>query len=136
MSINQKYKVYIRDYTDRHYIKVFDKKYGRHWDLTLEAIIASLEHVDTFLGTSKAEKIISCHEENKHLIKCEFRVVWTTDSAHASGNRYIVYLDEVTRECHILLVYSKWDYSGQETTWWKLQIKENYPELKDIFSSL
>lgn len=136
MSINQKYKVYIREYADRHYIKVFSKKYWRHWDVTLEAILASLEHVNTFLCTSKAEKIISCHEEDKHLLKCEFRVVWSTDSAHASGNRYIVFLDEASHECHILLVYSKWDYSGQETTWWKQQIKENYTDMRELFSSL
>lgn len=85
MSTNpHKYKVYIREYTKKHYIKTFEKKHGRHWDITLEAIVASLEHINTFLLTSKAEKILSFHEENKYIVKCEFRVAGSNDSAHAS----------------------------------------------------
>ena len=85
MSTNPlKYKVYIRDYAKKHYIKTFEKKYGKYWDITLEAITASLERMDTFLTTSKAEKILSVHEKNLHIVKCEFRVVNSRDSAHAS----------------------------------------------------
>jgi hypothetical protein len=84
MSTNpHKYKVYIREYTKRHYIKTFEKKYGKYWDVTLDAIIVSLERIDTFLTTSKAEKILSVHEKNFHLLKCEFRVANSRDSSHA-----------------------------------------------------
>jgi len=88
------------------------------------------------LTTSKAEKILSYHDADKHIIKCEFRVVGTNESAHSSGNRYIIYLDEKLCECHILLLYSKDDYTGQETAWWKNQIRENYPDIRKIFSGL
>lgn len=136
MSTNpHKHKVYIREYARKHYIKTFEKKYGKYWDITLEAIITSLEHVDSFLTTSKAEKIMSIHEKNIHLIKCEFRVANSRDSAHASGNRYIVFLNEQLKECHVLLLYSKDDYTGQETSWWKQQIKENYPDIRESFTS-
>jgi len=137
MSTNQlKYKVFIREYANRHYIKTFEKKYGRYWDMALEAIVESLERVDTFLTTSKAEKILSYHEKNAHILKCEFRLANSSDSAHASGNRYIVYFNESLRECHVLLLYSKDHYEGQETSWWKQQIKTNYPDMREIFLNL
>ena len=134
MSTNKLYSIHIRPYAERHFIKTFEKKYPRAWNITLDAIRAQLSRVDSFLETTKAEIIISC--DTWHLLKCEFAVAGTRESPHASGNRYIVYMDEEKHECHILLVFYKWDYSWQETNWWKLQIRENYPELKEVFSSL
>lgn len=130
------FTTHIDPYAERHYIKSFEKKYPRAWDITLRAIRRELERVDYFLLTSKAETICSCQKWKKHILKCEFAVAGTRESAHASGNRYIVYLDEESAECHILLLYTKDHYSGQETAWWKNQIKENYPDIKDVFSSL
>jgi hypothetical protein len=131
------YSIHIWQYAERHFIKTFEKKYPRAWDITLKAIFVLLERVDEFLlKTSKAEKICTCNEWRRHILKCEFAVAGTRESPHGSGNRYIVYMDEERCECHILLVYCKSDYNGQETTWWKQQIKENYPELKSIFTSL
>jgi len=133
MSISL-YSVHIWTYTERHFIKAFEKKYPRAWDITFEAISTQLSRIDTFLTTTKAE-VISSSTKGK-LLKCEFAVAGTRESPHASGNRYIVYLEEQKRECHILLLYGKEHYTWQETTWWKQQIKENYPDMRELFSSL
>jgi len=34
-----KYTVIIEKFSERHYMKTFSKKYGRAWDITLEALI-------------------------------------------------------------------------------------------------
>ena len=130
------YRVHIWSYAERHFIKAFEKKYPRAWDITFDAICTQLSHIDSFLTTTKAERICSCPEKKKFLLKCEFAVAGTRESPHASGNRYIVYLDEEKNECHILLLYAKDHYSWQETNWWKQQIKENYPDMRELFTSL
>jgi hypothetical protein len=56
------YSVHIRAYAERHFIKTFEKKYPKAWDITLKAIFALLERVDEFLFTTKAEKICTCNE--------------------------------------------------------------------------
>lgn len=132
----RKYSVHIRAYAENHYIKTFKKKYHeKAWNETIDSIESLLIHVENIIGKrTLIEKIISC--KDKHILKCEFAVAGTRESPHGSGNRYIVYMDEEQCECHILLVYCKWNYSGQETTWWKQQIKENYSDMKELFESL
>mgnify|MGYP001618511267 CR=1 FL=1 len=115
----------IEDFALRHFIKSFEKKHQGKWDITLRAIIAELERIDSLLLTDRAE-IISGVGEIK-VVKTKFKVVGTQESAKTSGNRCIVSVDEGKRSVSVLLVYGKTDLSGKnETAEWKALIKDQY----------
>ncbi len=119
--------VHIEKFAENHYIKSFEKKYKKHWDVTRKAIIAELERVDTLLLTDRAETV-SVSGDLK-LIKTKFRVACTNESAKTSGNRCIVVCDFAKRAVNVLLVYSKIDLRGHnETAEWREIIRSNYPE--------
>lgn len=126
------YSVKIEDFAKRHFIKSFQKKYNKHWDLTLVAITAEFERIDALLQTERAETIIDA--ETIKIIKTQFRVSGTKESAKTSGNRCIVAWNIDTKQVSILLVYAKTDLKGHnETAYWQKVIKENYPIYKDLF---
>lgn len=133
MSTNTwKYNVIIQEYTKRHFIKWFQKKYSWWWQKTLETICFMLERADWLRGTDSAEIIYT--SGRKHIIKGNFSVVWTKESPKASGNRYIAFVDDEICICEVLLVYSKNDVVGNhETTWWKWLIEQNFPEIMKFF---
>ncbi len=125
------YSVHIQDFSERHFIKSFQKKYKTQWDFTLRAIISELEHIDSLLLTNKAE--IICHVGNIKIIKTKFKVAGTKESAVTSGNRCIISWHLDKRFVYVLLVYGKTDLSGSnETTQWKNLVKENYSEYSNI----
>lgn len=125
------YTVIIEDFAIGHFIKKFSKKYNNHWDTTLIAIRGQLERIDTLLNTDKAETIIDAGDIK--IIKTQFRVDRTKESAKASGNRTIVAWNITQKTVHILLVYSKTDLSGHnETAEWQKLIKANYPEYSHL----
>jgi len=125
------YSVRIEKYAESHYIKSFAKKHNNHWDITLKAIIISLEHIDTLLLTDKAE-IIS-NVAGVKIIKTKFTVAKSGISAKTSGNRCIVAWHKEEQFVSILLVYGKTDFSGHnETEEWKSIIRDNYPEYMDL----
>ena len=135
MSSNEHYKVYIGEYAKDHFIKSFSKNYKTARDITLRAIQWFTQRIDTFLQTTKAEKIHSC--DSCHIVKCEFAVAGTKLSPHSSGNRYIVHMDQENRECYILLVYAKTDVKWtNETVRWRGEIKKNYPALIEKFTGI
>jgi len=126
------YSVQIEKYAERHFIKSFEKKYVAHWDVTLRAIVAELERVDMLINTSRAETI--CDVDGIKIIKTEFRVDRTKESAKTSGNRCIVAWNEEKRSVSILLVYSKTDIASRnETAEWQRLIRENYSEYRHLF---
>lgn len=125
------YSVRIEDFAESHFIKKFKKKYKKHWDFTLIAIIAELERLDTFLLTDKAETIIDINDLK--IVKTKFKVAGTNESAKTSGNRCIVSWYPKKQCVSVLLVYGKTDLNGtNETAEWKRVIKDNYPEYKNI----
>jgi len=127
------YSVQIEKFAERHFIKSFEKKYKAHWDVTLRAIIAGLERVDMLINTSRAETI--CDVGGIRIIKTEFRVDRTKESARTSGNRCIVAWNEEKRFVSILLVFSKTDIANHnETAEWQRLIRENYSEYKHLFN--
>lgn len=135
MSTNILYEVIVEEYAEKHYIKSFAKTYRQARDITLKVIKESLARIDTFLLTGKAEKIHSV--DHIHLVKCEFAVAGSRQSPHGSGNRYIVLLDDDQKKCTILLLYAKTDVKWKnETTRREQEIKNNYPEIKKIFTAL
>ncbi|MEI6659888.1 MAG: hypothetical protein WCK91_00510 [bacterium] len=126
------YSVQIEHFAERHFIKSFEKKYKNSWDLTLKAIIGMLERIDALLLTDKAETI--CDIGDIKIIKTEFRVFNTKESAKTSGNRCIVAWHQEKKFVSILLVYSKTDLSGSnETAEWKNIIRDNYPQYSEFF---
>ena len=130
---NDNYVVEIEDFARRHYIKLFNKKYKKAWEVTENAIIRELERVDRLLGfTDKAEKISIANE--CCLIKLNFKIAGTNISAKSSGNRAIVVVDHRSFVCKILLVYSKNEVSPpNETQKWMNIIKINYPDIWKTF---
>ncbi|MEK7644976.1 MAG: hypothetical protein AAB391_01445 [Patescibacteria group bacterium] len=126
------YSVRIEPFAERHFIKGFEKKYKGHWEVTLRAIIAGLERIDLLITTSRAETI--CDVEGIKIVKTEFRVDRTKESARTSGNRCIVAWHEEKQCVSVLLVYGKTDIaSHNETAEWQRIVRENYREYKHLF---
>lgn len=99
--------------------------------MTLKAIVAGLERIDLLITTSRAETI--CDVDGIKIIKTEFRVDRTKESAKTSGNRCIVAWNKEKHIVSILLVYGKTDLVGRnETSEWQRIVKENYPEYRHL----
>ena len=97
----------------------------------MRAIIAELERIDALLLTNRAETI--CDEAGIKIIKTEFKVAKTKESARSSGNRCIVAWHRKEQFVAILLVYSKTDLEGDnETKEWKRMVRENYEEYEGM----
>ena len=124
--------VRIEKFAESHFVKTFEKKYKHHWDTTREAIIASLERIEALLETDRASMI--CEKDGLQIIKTEFRVDGTKESAKTSGNRCIVAWYIERQQVSVLLVYGKTDVPKRnETAAWKRLVKENYSEYKHLF---
>ena len=129
------YSVQIELYAQSHFIKGFERKYNNHWDITLKAIVAELERIDSLLNTDKAEIISRSDSGDILIIKTKFKVAKTNESAKSSGNRCIVAWHKDKQFVSILLVYGKTDLRGHnETAEWKQIIRDNYSEYKEYIS--
>lgn len=131
MFTSWKYDVLVSEYAKKHFMKSYIKKY-KTWDDTYKEIYNILSHIDMFLLSSKAEKI---HISDLcYIAKCEFKIVWSHESAKTSWNRIIVFVDEERKESIILLIYAKTDVAWtNETTWWEQEVKNNHKEIYDLF---
>ncbi|MDR0822810.1 MAG: hypothetical protein LBN20_03400 [Endomicrobium sp.] len=128
------YNVVLEQYTQRHFIKTFIKKYKSAWDRTLKDIIAVCERIDTMLLYKRADLIKT--SASYKLVKLDFAVEGTRISPKSSGNRCILCIDENIRQVRILLVYSKADIAArEETSWWKKEVFERYDDINKIFNS-
>ena len=128
-----KYNVVFEDYTKRHFIKNFEKKYKSKWNKTQDDIIFVCEHIENMLLAKRADLISVA--ENSRLVKLDFAIFGLKVSPKSSGNRCILFLDDEIKIVKVLLVYSKNDIStNNETQAWKNIIKSQYPELAGIFN--
>jgi hypothetical protein len=122
------YKVVIEPYSERHYIKSFQKKYKTHWDVTWRGLLEELKRFDAILKeTEIADEIVV----NGQVViwKIDFRVHGTKFSRKKSGNRMIVAVHADTQTICVLLVFHKNDISSHnETATWKKMIREEYVE--------
>ena len=135
MSISfDEYYVKFESFTERHYIKSFSKKYKSSWVETESSIVSFLSRIDTVLGNTTRAEIV--HAKGcKKIIKLDFKIAGSNESAKTSGNRAVVFVDDNQKECRVLLVYSKNDISSpNETQKWQAIIKENYNDIWSIFS--
>jgi len=127
------YRVEFESFTERHYIKNFQKEYKDKWLATKRTIIAVCERIDNMLLYKRADliSVSGCYK----LVKLDFAVEGTQMSPKASGNRCILFVDEDMRMVKILLVYSKNDISPpNETQKWKKIVKDEYGEIAKLFS--
>lgn len=128
-----KYNVVFEEYTKRHFIKNFEKKYKSKWNKTQDDIIFVCEHIENMLLTKRADLISVA--ENSRLVKLDFAIFELKVSPKSSGNRCILFLDDEIKIVKVLLVYSKNDIStNNESQAWKNIIKSQYPELAGIFN--
>ena len=134
-SGSDKYRVKFAEYAQRHYIKNYEKKYGRAWEVTRRALIASFERIESLVNNKRTAVPIHRSADNRHwLIKHEFAVAGTRQSPRGSGNRAIVYVDRNERTVHVLMVYHKNDLgaaTGAETATWKRMIRQHCSEWLD-----
>ena len=127
-----KYNVVFEDYTKRHFIKNFEKKYKSKWNKTQDDIIFVCEHIENMLLTKRADLISVA--ENSRLVKLDFAIFGLKVSPKSSGNRCILFLDDEIKLVKVLLVYSKNDIpTNNETQAWKNIVKSQYSELAEIF---
>lgn len=123
MSIN--YSVNIEKYALKHFIKSFEKKYNKAWDITIEAIKRELMSFEILLLKTMAEVI--AESNNIRVCKVEFKIAGTNHSRHGSGNRCIVSVSNSNNLIKILLLYHKNHLGGgNETVKWKQMIRDNY----------
>ena len=126
--INQKYTVIFDEYSERHFIKDFEKKYKTNWDITRKSIKECLELIYNLSGTSCID-LICASNKNTILVKYDFRVAKTNTSSKSSGNRCIIEVNNSKLEVRILLVYGKCHLDcprTQETIWWKEALNNNF----------
>lgn len=125
MSI--KYSVKIEKYVERHFIKSFEKKYRRAWDITIETLVREFQSFDILINRSIAEIITETLDIK--ICKVEFKIAGTNQSRHGSGNRCIVAIHQGINIVNVLLIYHKNDLGdGNETAKWKQIIKDNYSD--------
>lgn len=129
MSI--KYFVKIEKYVERHFIKSFEKKYHRAWDITIEALFREFQSFDILLECSIAEMIVENFDIK--ICKVEFKIAGTNQSRHGSGNRCIVAVHKDINLVNIILIYHKNDLGdGNKTAQWKKIIKDNYSDYREL----
>ena len=129
MSI--KYSVNIEKYAERHFIKSFEKKYRRAWDVTIDALIREFQSFDVLLSQSIAEMITET--SSIKICKVEFKIAGTNKSRKSSGNRCIVAVHKDISLVNVLLVYHKNDLGGgNETAKWKQIVKNNYSDYREL----
>lgn len=125
--------VIIEDIARKFYIKKFEKKYKDKWEITLEALREMLSRIEKLLQTQNAEIIIFSKEIE--IIKVDFKIAGTKESAKTSGNRCIVARHKDKNLVKVLLVYSKNDIpSKNETVAWKKFVRDNYREYKSVIN--
>lgn len=123
--------VEIEQFAESHFVKTFAKKHKQHWDRTLRSMLDGLERIELLLQTEKAETI--CDAGDIRIIKTQFRMDGTKESAKTSGNRCIVAWHVEKQQVSVLLVYGKTDITARgETAAWKKLVKDNYPEYKHL----
>lgn len=129
----QNYNVEFEEFTKRHFIKLFEKKYKSAWVKTQNDIIDVCKRIDAMLEYKRADLIASvdCHK----LVKLDFAVEGTQTSPKQSGNRCILHVNEDARFVRILIVYSKNEISDpNETVKWKQLVKRQFDDVAAIFN--
>jgi hypothetical protein len=126
------YSVSFSEYSQRHYVKTFEKKYHGSWARTRIDIINICKRIDNMLLYKRADLIAS--EKEFKLVKLDFSVEGTRVSPKASGNRCVLFVNEMSRSACVLIVYSKNEIAPpNETAKWKAEVKAAFPDEALLF---
>lgn len=107
---NELFSVVYTDYSKRHFLKDFEKKYkGKQWDFTEKSIIQDLSRLRIKDNTTQFSNQIDELKYSNHmyLAKYDFKVALTNVSTKSSGNRCVLFIDDEKNTIEILLIYNK-----------------------------
>ena len=126
------YRVEFASYAKRHYLKNYERKYGRAWEVTKRALVAQFERIENLVNNKRTNTPIHRSADERYwLIKHEFAVAGTKQSPKGSGNRAIVCVDREERVVFVLMVYHKSDLGAgghAETATWECRVREHCGE--------
>lgn len=132
MSSNDGYRVVFEEYSNRHYVKEFEKKYKGSWLSTRKALVSQLRNIDMLISSGRTNPPIHMTDDRSEwILKHPFAIAGLKESPKSSGRRIIAYVNEIEKIVRILLVYHK-DHLGKgsgETNEWERTIKTEYKEL-------
>lgn len=133
MSING-YRVVFEEYSRKHYIKEFEKKYKGAWLTTRKAIVSQLKNVDMLRDSGRLSNppLHFSADRKEWILKQDFAIAGRRESPHGSGRRLIAYVNESEKVVRVMLIYHKnhIDSScGGETAWWRSVIKKEFNDL-------
>lgn len=130
--VSQNYSCSWSKYAERHYAKVFSKRYKNAWQTTRDDITDVCRRIDSMLMYRRADLIYD--NGLQKIVKLDFAVEGTRISPKASGNRCILYVDEDIRHVEVLVAYSKNEIGPpNETDKWKAVVREYHSEIAKIF---
>lgn len=131
--VSQNYSCTWSKYAERHYAKVFSKRYKSAWEATRDDITDVCKRIDSVLRYNRADLIFD--DGLYKIVKLDFAVAGTRTSPKAAGNRCILFVNEDTRHVEVLLAYSKNEIGPpNETAKWKQIVKNEYSDVGLIFS--
>ena len=131
--VSQNYSCSWSKYAERHYAKVFSKRYKNVWQTTRDDITDVCRRIDSMLMYKRADLIFDTGLQK--IVKLDFAVEGTRVSPKASGNRCILFVDEEQRHVEVLVAYSKNEIGPpNETTKWKAVVKAEHGEIAAMFS--
>lgn len=126
------YRVYFEEYTKRHYVKDFEKKYKGSWLTTRKALVSEFRNIDMLVNSGRTNPPIHRTGDNSQwIIKHEFVIAGLRENRKTSGRRIIAHVDNTNRVVRILLIYNKdhTDKKAGETAWWERVIRDEYKRL-------
>lgn len=131
--LSQNYSCSWSKYAERHYAKVFSKRYKNAWQATRNDITNVCKHIDAMLVYERADVIANTGTQK--IVKLDFAIEGMRISPKASGNCCILFIDEVKRHVEVLIVYSKNEIEPpNETAKWKRIIRTEYSEIAERLS--
>ena len=131
--VSQNYSCSWSKYAERHYAKVFSKRYKNAWQTTRDDITDVCRRIDSMLMYKRADLIFDTGLQK--IVKLDFAVEGTRISPKASGNRCILFIDEEQRHVEVLVAYSKNEIGPpNETPKWKAVVKAEHGKIAAIFS--
>lgn len=107
---NQLFNVMFTNHAKRYYLKDFQKKYkGKQWDYTQKSIIQDLSRLRMENNKTQFSNQIDEFKYFNHtyLAKYDFKVALVNESSKSSGNRCVLFIDEVSDNINILMIYNK-----------------------------
>jgi hypothetical protein len=132
----QAYQMVVTPFAKRHFIKGFEKKYRKAWDVTFDALRTQCAHIETMLKNNRIPTPIHATADNQHwILKHSFAVAGRGQSPRHSGNRAILYVNRIEKVVYLLLVYHKSDLGdGDETAQWHALIRKHHADLIQCFN--